>query len=380
LPPGWSALGNAIEVDATSLATATQVHSLGEPAQVTFSLPQGISTVDAAAAAVYHWDDSSGTWVAESSATNPDETSITAIVNHFSQFIVASNVGALHNQAPAPPAVAPPGATPGNMPPSTLTSWADLPVNPDGEIPALRNASSTVYRTANGGFQRRISAGLLNYKDASGVWQRIDTTLIASGTSGEMRNTAGPLTFSLPATAGAARVDASGASLTMSIRGASRSPRIASGSSASYASALPGIDASYRVTSTGLDESLLVQQRPTGPLSITYDLATTGLALSANADGSVNAFDASGGLAFLLPAPWMMETPGGNQRPGPPNSNVAVSLTGGAGRYQLTYTPDQAWLQDPARRYPLTLDPSVTINPSLGGEYDSLGAYIPGSG
>src|SRR5258708_6221532 len=224
-----------------------------------------------------------------------------------------------------------------------------------------------------------MSGGLLNYKDASGVWQRIDTTLIASATSGEMRSMAGRLTFWLPAAAGAARVDASGASLTMSIRGASRSPRIASGSSASYASALPGIDASYRVTSTGLDESLLVQQRPTGPLSITYDLAATGLALSANADGSVNAFDASGGLAFLLPGPGMREARGGTRRPGPPNSNVAVSLTGGAGRYQLTYTPDQAWLQDPARRYPLTLDPSVTINPSLGGEYDSLGAYIPGS-
>jgi len=97
------------------------------------------------------------------------------------------------------------------------------------------------------------------------------------------------------------------------------------------------------------------------------------LTLRLNADGSMTALDASGAQSFALPAPWMMETPGGNQRPGPPMPNVAVSLTGGGGHYQLTYTPDQAWLQDPARRYPVTLDPSITINYALGGEWDSLG-------
>lgn len=36
------------------------------------------------------------------------------------------------------------------------------------------------------------------------------------------------------------------------------------------------------------------------------------------------------------------------------------------GRYTLSYIPDAAWLTDPARVYPVTLDPTIT--PTLSGD------------
>ena len=62
LPDGWRALGSPYEINATSLSTGDSIHRLGETATVRFELPAGISQVDAAAAAIYHWDPASASW------------------------------------------------------------------------------------------------------------------------------------------------------------------------------------------------------------------------------------------------------------------------------------------------------------------------------
>ena len=377
LDAGLTALGQAFDINATSLATGNQVHHLGEPTQITFQLPLSASTVDAAAMGVYHWDDASASWVKESATTNPDATTISVTVDHLSLFVLASTNAQQSpaNPGPPPSALNQPDGAAGAGGPQHQQSWSDLPMNADGEIPSLRTLSSAVYKTSSGGYQRVISAGLTNFKDSNGAWQKIDPTLVPNGNGGDQRNAAGPLTFDLPAIFGPISVDAAGGSLIMSIRGASPSRLQASGKSGSYSSILPGIDATYDVVSTGMNENLTIERRPTGPVSITYDLTTSGLVLSLAPDGSVTAMDAHGTVAFTMPAPWMMETPGGRQMPGAPSTGVAVTLTGGAGHYQLNYTPDLAWLQDPARRYPVTLDPSYTVyneNDSLGDQYGNV--------
>jgi len=169
-----------------------------------------------------------------------------------------------------------------------------------------------VFRNENGGFKQVISLGLQNFKDATGAWQKIDNTLVADSAGG-WRNAAGPLAFDLPAVAGPIRVDSPLGSLTMRIRGGEGSPLAVSSNSASYGSILPGIDAMYSVISGGLDENLILRDRPNAPLAITYDLTTDGLILSLAQDGTVTATGANGTFAFKLPAPWMMEAPGGRR-------------------------------------------------------------------
>ena len=373
LDAGLRLVGQTYEIDATSMATGVSAHRLGEPAQLTFTLPAGTTPTEAAAIAIYHWDDLTAQWIKESSALDPDAMTVSATLDHLSVFALASSSTGQHagGAAPPPTALNPP-RTPEAVTASEGRSWSNLPANADGEIPSLRTPTSSVYRNPDGSYRRVINAGLVNYKDSGGSWQKIDTTLTPTADGG-VRNTAGPLSFDMPGAAGSIVVTAAGGTLAMSIRGARGSRLSSSGSSASYASILPGLDASYQVVPSGLAESLLINERPHGQLSITYDLVATGLTLSLSPDGSVSAVDATGAPAFALPAPWMMETPGGAARPGAPTTRVAVSMTGGAGRYQLTYSPDMSWLTDPARLYPVTLDPSITFTTAVGGEHDSLG-------
>jgi RHS repeat-associated protein len=369
------AIGQAFEIDATSLATGAQVHHLAETAQLRFALPAGTSTVDSSAADIYHWDDATASWVSESGVVDPDSTAIVATLDHLSQFILATSNASSHSTNPGPPSTALTQPAGSQGPPSTAQgkSWADLPVNPDGEVPALRTESSSVFRTDDGGFTQVIGLGRVNYKDAGGSWQKIDTTLIPDGAGG-WRNAAGPLSVDLPSTAGPIRVDSPQGSMTMSIRGAASIVVEADSTSATYRSLFPGIDVAYDVTRSGLNENIAIGHRPNGPIAITYDLSTDGLVLSLRADGSVTATSAAGVFAFTLPAPWMMETPNGQQLAGAPSTRVGVTLTGSMGHYALTYTPDLAWLQDPGRRYPVVLDPSLTITYEVDNAFNSAGS------
>src|SRR5207248_2466379 len=258
--------------NATSLASGTAAHHLGEPAQLTFQLPPGTSPTDAAAIAIYHWDDVTAQWIKESSALDPDAMTLSATINHFSLFAMASSSAGQHSGSPGPPPTAlNPPQTPQAVTAAESRSWANLPTNPDGEIPSLRTATSSVYRSAGGGYRQVISAGLVNYKDASGNWQKIDTALTTTADGG-VRNSAGPLSFDLPGSAGAIVVSAPGGTLAMTIRGAHGSRLASSGNVASYDAILPGIDATYQVVPGGLAESLVIGERPHGQLSIQYDL------------------------------------------------------------------------------------------------------------
>jgi RHS repeat-associated protein len=374
LEKSLTAVGSAFDILATSLATGAEVHRLGETAQLTFELPHGMSTVDAAAVGIYHWDEASAKWVSESGVTNPDSTTITATIEHLSQFVLAESSSTTQTTDPGlpPNALSQPLSLQGSPTTAEGQPWASLPVNPDGEIPALRTASSAVFVNENGGFRQVIGLGPLNYKDASGAWQKIDPAHVSDG-SGGMRNAAGPLSFDLPSIAGPIRVDSAQGSMTMSILGAASSPLEMDSTSATYRSVLPGIDITYDVTRSGLNESLIITQPPIAPLAITYDLTTDGLTLALGQDGSVTAASAAGIFAFTLPAPWMMEMPNGQQLAGSPSTRVGVALTGSGGNYVLTYTPDQAWLQDAARRYPVVLDPSVTITNEADNAFNNCG-------
>jgi hypothetical protein len=61
---------------------------------------------------------------------------------------------------------------------------ASLPAG-SHELPALRSRTSRTYLLASGDYRAEVSAGSLNYKDAQGLWQPIDNTLVASGAATE---------------------------------------------------------------------------------------------------------------------------------------------------------------------------------------------------
>lgn len=107
------------------------------------------------------------------------------------------------------------------------------------EVPALRTESSRTYRKAGGGYQAQVSAGPVNYRDANGDWQPIDTDLDPDG-SGGLKTTAAAAKVSLPESLDdPAKVTAGSRWVSFALDGANGdvAPQ-ADGSTATYADAL----------------------------------------------------------------------------------------------------------------------------------------------
>jgi RHS repeat-associated protein len=368
LPRGLVLVGSAYTIDATSLSTGAAVHLLNQWARLTFHVPAGLD----GPLGIYHWDGTQ--WLSEGRTASGDGT-FTAEVDHFSTFAVAAGtVDSSSGSTAPPPTSTDTGGTGRQSLPQLPPPPPALQVAADGEVTSLRTATSRTYLNPDGTFRRVLSSGLVNFQDASGAWRTIDTSLVGAGDgTGDTVSAAGPLQVRLPRDfAGRpVQVSAGGDTLSMRLQGAQSSGLSAAGSEGSYASVQPGVDVTYSVAPDTLNESVVLRSRPGGPVSFTFLLAVSaGLTLAARPDGSIDALDASGGRVFLIPAPLLTE-PAAAGGVGAQSAGVAVSLTGAAGHYRLTYTPDLAWLQDPARRYPVVLDPSVTLGGAIDAEIDA---------
>lgn len=384
LMSGLRALGGAYEIDAKSLATARQVHQLGQEGQVTFALPPGLSADEARSASIYHWDQSSSAWVKETSEVDPTLSSVTATITHLSQFVAAlapppAGGGSLA-QPPAPVVDSPrvQSQDPSlRLPPPVPQLQADA----NGEVVSLRTANRYVYKKAGGSLQQVVSTGLVNYRDATGMWQKIDGTLVlnSAGLSG-VHNRANSFSVDLPGTMNerSVSVTSGSAAIKMALVGAAAAPLVASGSHAVYAAALSGVDVNYDVIPRGLKESLIINLRPSTTVAFAFDLNTGSLVLRQQPNGSILAVDAAGQTQLTIEKPWMHDAPTQSNVLGITSNLVAVTLTGGSGSYRLVYNPDLVWLSDPARRYPVTIDPSLTANYGNGNEYDDqINSYAP---
>ena len=63
-------------------------------------------------------------------------------------------------------------------------------------------------------------------------------------------------------------------------------------------------------------------------------------------------------------------------------SAASMTVSPGSGQSTLTYSVPRSWLSDPARVYPVTIDPSVTLNPTAGDHpyCDTFVNSSPGTG
>ncbi|MCL1965341.1 MAG: hypothetical protein FWF69_09860, partial [Firmicutes bacterium] len=105
-------------------------------------------------------------------------------------------------------------------------------------------------------------------------------------------------------------------------------------------------------------EDIIIRQY-LGSHVFAYQVYTEGLEL-VQMGSEVYIYDEEAEHAATILAPYMYDATG------IVGGGVGVSLSGGGGSYRLTYTPNDAWLADPARVYPVTVDPPVSLNTSYG--------------
>lgn len=220
------------------------------------------------------------------------------------------------------------------------------------ELPELRTETSDTFLRADGTRVAKIARTPINYKDASGDWQPISTTL-APTADGGLSATATQLPATLPSSLSSpVTVGSDGQTVSFALQGAGGSAS-ASGSSATYAEALPNVKASYDEQATRLKETLALADA-SAPTVYHYHLSTTGGVSAKLINGAVVFSDAQGHPRYVMPPPAVADA-GQTGRPDTHDVHYVLSDDGS----QLDVVLDSAWLQSPERSFPVTIDPTT---------------------
>lgn len=283
----------------------------------------------------------------------------------LASLVVLALVLGLLSTGPPPAAAAPQASSPnesldssGDADPSSDTS-ADGP--PRGaEVVALRTRYSKTFRTdQEHTLVKEIATTPLHYRDASDRWRDIDTTLVADADGARSdRANASDVTFAPKANAArlASLSPTEGGTVAFGLAGAQAAEGVVDGSSVTYANVLAHTDIRFTALPTGVKEDLILRSSE-APRTFDFSLSTAGLTVRGEDDGSVSFRSSTGETVARIPRGWMVDS-GGSTGVGAVSAGVRYSLHD-QGQPVLRVTLDDAWLDDPSRVYPVTVDPSV---------------------
>src|SRR6266566_3192607 len=287
-----------------------------------------------------------------------------------------------------------PGRGAGQLPPFTLhargvRASSSGPGSGDGSrsfnpltsrpVPARSSATSTLFRNADGTYTRRVYAEPVNYRGADGTWQPIRTAL-RGGSDGRFHETANSLAVDVATAANAPDLVSVGfgpgrGAVSYGLRGAAAVRVNVSGSTATYGGVLPGTDLVVSAVGSGLKESLVLRTA-NAPASWVFPLRLTGLSPRAAADGAVELTSPAGAVVARVPRGYMRDSSANRRSGGPAESSaVAYQLVTSGGSPALRISVDTAWLHDPARVFPVTVDPNFTASGTTYVEYPYTGDY-----
>jgi Disaggregatase related repeat len=232
-----------------------------------------------------------------------------------------------------------------------------------GRVPALSSEKTNVYAKADGTYRLEAFGTPVNFLE-DGHWQPIHNDLVdASGAAYAVQNAANDYTVQLPQDAGTTPVkladDAGWVSFAMD--GLDGAPTV-DGSEATYESAGAASEVAYEARTNGVKESVVLDHAPEQATEFTFSLRlSNGLYPDPQPSGEIVVRDGFGASVYTIAAPFMVDS----KSPAPAvSTNVDFDIEQTPSGWQLTLTPDLAWLRDAARTYPVTIDPTITQSPS----------------
>ncbi|MFI2312596.1 golvesin C-terminal-like domain-containing protein [Streptomyces sp. CB00072] len=149
----------------------------------------------------------------------------------------------------------------------------------------------------------------------------------------------------------------------------------AKGSKVVYANAVEGADLEYVVEPGQVKENIVLTERPDGPVKFTFTLDAGGLTPKSRKDGSIALFgEAPKTPVMVIPAPYMTDAAKDTKSPtgGTYSTEVTQKLTRAGDGWKITVLPDTKWLAAKDRRYPVVIDPTITITPDATGSKDTM--------
>ncbi|WP_214410818.1 DNRLRE domain-containing protein [Sphaerisporangium fuscum] len=223
--------------------------------------------------------------------------------------------------------------------------------------------TSLTYVNPNGTVTLETSSNPVRVKRGD-KWTPVDTTLAVSGGLLKPKAALADVSFS----AGGAgqtlaqlkRSDKEFYALTWPT--ALPKPKV-EGDKATYTDAAgPGADLVLTALPTGFRHDVVLRQRPSGPVEYKIPVRTGGLKLTETEQGRLKLTDGKGKTVASAPAPVMYDSPGqaaqaGDSRKG----KLETELTTEGDQQFLVLKPDPAFLSDPRTRWPVVVDPTLTL-------------------
>ena len=236
---------------------------------------------------------------------------------------------------------------------------------------AAANRDSDLFTNADGSMTRRVYNAPRNYRMPDGTWQPIDTTLSRGG-DGALHADGGPVRLRLhdsvvtaprsgqlpedevlPFTGLAELATVTlpgGQTIGYGLDDAAAVPARVTGSTAQYRNILPYTEVELTATGGGLKETMVLRS-PQAPSSWVFPLRLQGLRVRTEAQRSLSLVDDSGKAVAVIPAGSMVDARGVT------SDAVKYEVSGGV----LRVTADRGWLGEPARAYPVRVDPTIRV-------------------
>ena len=278
-------------------------------------------------------------------------------------------MGIGQSAADAAPATVP-NAKPPAAPPAKVTSRPDVvsaavTARSQGsrvEVESMRTETSTTWSNPDGTMTTEAHAAPIRFK-SGGAWKDVDLTL-QKGIDGSVAPRAQQHGLRLgKRNAATGQVFASadsGPGKTVEWVSPWKLPEpTLDGTKATYAEVQPGVDLVLDARRNGFENDFIVKQRPTAAPVWRIPLRTKGLTAKPQKDGSIAFVDAKNVVRSKIPVGYMWDVAKG--RNGEPVNKATVKVTVeqvSAGKATLVVAPDAKWFLDPARVFPVTVDPT----------------------
>jgi large repetitive protein len=243
--------------------------------------------------------------------------------------------------------------------------------------PVKSSADISVFDNADGSVTKRVSESPVNFKNSSGRWEPIGTSLTRTD-SGALQT--GANSFTALFTSGRpgakdlgsgelAQVDLpSSRSFGWSLKNAADITPTVDGSVATYKDILPDTTLQLVDQSWGVQEYFDLSSAKAGN-SWTFPLSMTGVSLRQASNGTWELVDSAGSEVAYLGLPWATDSKFNRVTDQPAStSDVAYSLSTVNGVQELTLTLSKSWLDATSRVFPVRVDPTIYADESTGTE------------
>lgn len=243
----------------------------------------------------------------------------------------------------------PTGATPSPSPP------------PVRELIDQRTEYSQTWLLSDGSMQTKYFSSPVFVKDDAGIWQPVNPAFLAVG-GGAYETASAPLDVTVASEApgqAAVTVEVDGRAVRLDLVGCAEDGALVFGDTAVYSDVANATDVTYTATGDALRE-LITLQSTAAPNSFTYRLSHPGLVMAKDAAGEWALFaPGASEPTFVIGPLCVFDSAVEADGQGAFCEGATMTVVPGDGQSTITYSVPRSWLSDPARVWPVKIDPDL---------------------